>query len=50
MEENGTRVPSKPQPKLQQKVIVPEAINFDIEQAHEEGPKIGEADMFNEPK
>jgi hypothetical protein len=49
MEENGTRVPSKPQPKLQQKVIVPEAIDFDIEQAHEEGPKIDQADIFNEP-
>jgi hypothetical protein len=49
MEENGTRVPSKPQPKLQQKVIVPEAIDFDFEQAHEEGPKIDQADIFNEP-
>jgi hypothetical protein len=49
MEENGTRVPSKPQPKLQQKVIVPEAIDFDIEQAHEEGPKIDQVDILNEP-
>ena len=50
MEENGTRVPSQPQPKLQQKVIVPEAIDFDIEQAHEEGPKIDQPDILNEPQ
>jgi hypothetical protein len=50
MDKNATKVHSKPQPQpsLSPNIIIPQGTDFEFEKVHWDGPKIGEAPLFNE--